>query len=566
MDKKSLAKEIENEINTSYKSKNLRQLIDLLLSIITLKTEKADLAGIEERMYVSLEKVFDENASVSDVKLCLSNVVRIEPLLKKILFLIDENEYNNTEHKNLGLAHIINVLGLNPEQKKLDAAPENYVNDYNYMEHIARSYLLRNSESHTYTEWRRKEIYLYIDSVLITCLKAIDINKKEILNSLKNQNIHNELNIEEYLNGIAQQLKQRMSRFIHIRSEENFSVLGSYVIEYQDDSLDSKRRKGTVEYLRDNSIPERRMMIWGEAGLGKTTTLEYLTYIDAKKRLKDPNCNIPILVSLGILTDSKYTIKQYICDKLDINIDICGTLLDEGKINLFLDGVNEIPSDTGGILKTVRMREIKQLIKDYPKTFMIITNRPQDTRDFNDVPIFNLMKLSRDEIKEFIKKNVGENDVKSMLFDSIKENERFVQIINTPLILSRLIEIVRYKKEIPHSEGEIIAEFLNCLLLREKEDKQDARLDIKRLTYLLRMIAFESLENKEANSGMTESEIINYCIKAMETYKFKYDTLYALDIMLQLGILEKRENMYVFSHQAYQDHYYAMEELAVIQS
>lgn len=66
-------------------------------------------------------------------------------------------------------------------------------------------------------------------------------------------------------------------------------------------------------------------------------------------------------------------------------------------------------------------------------------------------------------------------------------------------------------------------------------------MDIKRLTYLLRMIAFESLENKEANSGMTESEIIKYCVKAMDTYKFEYDTLYALDIMLQLGILEKEK-------------------------
>jgi len=505
MDKKAIAEEIENEINASYRSKNLRQLIDILLSVITLKTGEKDLAGIEERMYVSLGKIFDEDTSVSDIKLCLSNVVRIEPLLKKILFLVNEGEYDNVVQKNLGLAHVIGVLGLNPEHKKLDVEPETY-------------------------------------------------------------DISNELNIEEYLKGIAQQLKQRMSRFIHIRGEENFAVLGSYVIEYQDDSLDSKRRKGTVEYLRDNSIPERRMMIWGEAGLGKTTTLEYLTYIDAKKRLKDTNCNIPILISLGVLTDSKYTIKQYICDKLDISIDMCETLLDDGKINLFLDGVNEIPSDTGGILKTVRMREIKQLIKDYPKTFMIITNRPQDTRDFNNVPIFNLMKLSRDEMEEFIKKNVDEEDVKSMMFNSIRGNERFVQIINTPLILSRLIEIVRYKKEIPHSEGEIIAEFLNCLLLREKEEKQDARLDIKRLTYLLRMIAFESLENKEANSGMTESEIIKYCVKAMDTYKFEYDTLYALDIMLQLGILEKRENMYVFSHQAYQDHYYAMEELAVIQS
>ena len=434
------------------------------------------------------------------------------------------------------------------------------------MEHIARSYLLRNSESHAFAEWKKKEIYIYIDSVLITCLRAVEINKKKLLENLKKQNINNELNIEEYLKGITQQLKKRMSRFIHIRGAENFAVLGSYVIEYQDDSLDSKLRKGTVEYLRDNSIPERRMMIWGEAGLGKTTTLEYLTYIDAKKRLKDSNSNIPILVSLGVLTDSKYTIKQYICDKLDISIDMCETLLDDGKINLFLDGINEIPSDTGGILKTVRMREIKQLLKEYPETFMIITNRPQDTRDFNNVPVFNLMKLSKEEMENFIEKNVDEKEVKSILFQSINENERFVQIINTPLILSRLIEIVRYKKEIPHSEGEIIGEFLNCLLLREKEEKQDARLDIKRLTYLLRMIAFESLENKKTNSGMTEAEIIKYCVKAMDTYKFQYDALYALDIMLQLGILEKRENMYVFSHQAYQDYYYAMEELAVLQS
>ena len=143
-----------------------------------------------------------------------------------------------------------------------------------------------------------------------------------------------------------------------------------------------------------------------------------------------------------------------------------------------MDGLNEIPADAGGNLKTLRMREIKQLLRDYPKTFIIITNRPQDTRDFNNVPIFNLIKLSKEEMRDFIKKNVDEEDVKELLFTSINGSERFVQIINTPLILSRLIEIVRYKKEIPHSEGEIIAEFLNCLLVRENEEKQDARLDI----------------------------------------------------------------------------------------
>ena len=566
MDRNTIGNEIEAEINASYRYKNLRELIDILLSVIILKTGKKELVGIEERLYVSLGKIFDGETTINDIKLCLSNVIKIEPLLKKMILLIDEDEYDKIVQENLGLAHVITQLGLNPDNKKLDRKPEDYLCDGNYMEHVARSYALRNSESHTYVGWTRREIYTNLDSVLITCLRAVEINKKALISNLKKKSINNELNIENYLNEITQQLKKRMSRFIHIRGEENFSVLGSYVIEYQDDTSDSRRRKGTVEYLRDNSIPERRMMIWGEAGMGKTTTLEYLTYMDAKKRLKDSNYNIPVLVLLGVMTKATYTIKQYICDKLDIGVDICESLLEEGKINLFLDGLNEIPADAGGNLKTLRMREIKQLLRDYPKTFIIITNRPQDTRDFNNVPIFNLIKLSKEEMRDFIKKNVDEEDVKELLFTSINGSERFVQIINTPLILSRLIEIVRYKKEIPHSEGEIIAEFLNCLLVREKEEKQDARLDIKRIIYLLRMIACESLEKKEANSGMTESEVLKYCSKSMDTYRFQYDALYALDIVLQLGILEKREDLYVFSHQAYQDYYYAMEELAVIQS
>ena len=312
MDRNTIGNEIEAEINASYRYKNLRELIDILLSVIILKTGKKELVGIEERLYVSLGKIFDGETTINDIKLCLSNVIKIEPLLKKMILLIDEDEYDKIVQENLGLAHVITQLGLNPDNKKLDRKPEDYLGDGNYMEHIARSYALRNSESHTYVGWTRREIYTNLDSVLITCLRAVEINKKALLSNLKKKSINNELNIENYLNEITQQLKKRMSRFIHIRGEENFSVLGSYVIEYQDDTSDSRRRKGTVEYLRDNSIPERRMMIWGEAGMGKTTTLEYLTYMDAKKRLKDSNYNIPVLVLLGVMTKATYTIKQYI--------------------------------------------------------------------------------------------------------------------------------------------------------------------------------------------------------------------------------------------------------------
>lgn len=566
MDRKQLEESILSEIDELYDARNKTELVELLVSVMLVKTEKNELAGVEERQYAAYLKLFDDETAIADVKVCLSDVMKVEPLLKKILLLLDEKKYENIQKTNGGLAEVIDLLGLNPMNKKLDADPLKYINEKNNFYHTVVAYHLRNVESHTYETWNRRKIYENLDSVLICCLCAIEHNKNEIKGNLKNELIKNELYIDEYLNEMVRQFKTRMSRFVHIRGEENFAVLGSYVVESQDESSENKRRCGTVEFLRNSSIPEKRMMIWGEAGMGKSTTLEYLAYIDAKQRLKNVNANIPVLVLLGLLTSSDYSIKQFICDKLKISVEMCEMLLQEGKINLFIDGLNEIPNDKGGLVKTLRMREIKYFIQTYPKTFIIITNRPQDSRDFSQVPIFNLIKLSKNEIDDFIEKNVDEKDVKKMLHDEIDGNPRFVQIINTPLILSRLIEIVKYKGEIPQSEGEIISEFLLCLFTREKEEKQDARLDIKKMTYLLRMIAYESLEKKETNAGMKESEIITYCKKSMSEYKFEYDALYAIEIATQLGILEKKESMYVFSHQAYQDHYYALEELAVIES
>ena len=208
MDRNTIGNEIEAEINASYRYKNLRELIDILLSVIILKTGKKELVGIEERLYVSLGKIFDGETTINDIKLCLSNVIKIEPLLKKMILLIDEDEYDKIVQENLGLAHVITQLGLNPDNKKLDRKPEDYLCDGNYMEHVARSYALRNSESHTYVGWTRREIYTNLDSVLITCLRAVEINKKALLSNLKKKSINNELNIENYLNEITQQLKK----------------------------------------------------------------------------------------------------------------------------------------------------------------------------------------------------------------------------------------------------------------------------------------------------------------------------------------------------------------------
>lgn len=159
MDRNTIGNEIEAEINASYRYKNLRELIDILLSVIILKTGKKELVGIEERLYVSLGKIFDGETTINDIKLCLSNVIKIEPLLKKMILLIDEDEYDKIVQENLGLAHVITQLGLNPDNKKLDRKPEDYLGDGNYMEHIARSYGMDEL-----VEWFREEGVLVEDN------------------------------------------------------------------------------------------------------------------------------------------------------------------------------------------------------------------------------------------------------------------------------------------------------------------------------------------------------------------------------------------------------------------
>lgn len=564
-----LREEIISELKTAYAENDLDTLVDLLVKVIVSPIDRKELSGIEDRQYAALEKIFDEDSPLSEVRLCLANVFKIEPTLKKILFIADNNAYDEVQNERLGLANVIKKLGMNPNNKKLDANPSSFIGDRDYMEHISRAYSLRNSEAHLYENWNRRDIFLNLDSVLITWLRAIKINKKNILTHLESYVVLSEYAIMDYLKVLVEEFKDRMKRFIHLRGEENLELIGGIAIEQanEEDFDNGRLRKGTVDNLRRHFVPERRMILWGEAGIGKSTTLEYLAYTDAQARIKDKEACIPILFLLGLMLDGNYSIKQYICDKLKVDMKECDKLLSVGKINLFLDGLNEIP--TGGVvssLKTIRMREIRQLMKSYPKTFVIITNRPQDSRDFDNIPVFNLQKLNDEEIKLFLERNVSDGPSKKSIMNTLSSDKNFRKIIRTPLILSRLIATVQYTKKIPRSEGEIIGQFLRCLFEREKNEKLDERLDIQKMTYLLRGIAFESLENKESNSGMTEAEIISYCSKTMKSYRFEYDALYAINMMLQLGILEKRENVYVFSHQAYQDYYYGLEELAVLQS
>ena len=72
---------------------------------------------------------------------------------------------------------------------------------------------------------------------------------------------------------------------------------------------------------------------------------------------------------MNLLIDPKLTIVNYISKKLSITDEETKVLLTHGEINLFLDGLNEIPNITD--LRNARLTEINSLISKYKDTFNI---------------------------------------------------------------------------------------------------------------------------------------------------------------------------------------------------
>lgn len=548
---------------------NVGETIDLFEKVLLHPLNKPELKldGLETRVPNALEKILVEGLRKIDNLSYFPDFAKVEPYLRKVLYITNPTKLSELESNKAGLGAFINVLRLNPNRIDFENdSIENHFGSSNFGEHIFRTYKLRNIESHQCENWTNRELYENIESVLTIYLYAT----KQFANALKpiveGAYKEKEPDFKTYLEGVKENFKYRIGRFIHIKGHEDIRLSQGYVVErIAEQDTEKIERKGTVNDLRKNHVSEKRMLIWGDAGMGKSTTLEYLAYFDAEEKLRDNKTKLPVYIPLGLLTDKNISLKQSIFNKIGVDNNIGDRMLKEGKINLFLDAVNEIPRDDNNQLKTLRQREIQNLLNEYKNTFIIISNRPQDENIFVRIPVFQLQKMDKEQIKLFLKKNTeGNEGIAKLILDEINKDERFEKNIKTPLLLSRLIEIVKAKGEIPKNEGEIIEKFIFSLYKREQQEKKDANFDIMKIHRLLRYLGYESLEKKDTNSGMTEDEVLNYFVRCKEKYSFVIDTSYVLEIATQLGILEKRDGLYTFAHQAYQDWFHGEEENAIL--
>ena len=230
-------------------------------------------------------------------------------------------------------------------------------------------------------------------------------------------------NFIAYLEKVKNNFRTRIGRFVHLEGQEEITLLNSYAVELIPDLNDEYdeiiARRGTIEDLRYRQVAEQRMMLWGDAGMGKSTTLEYFAYKDADRKLKEPDAPLPVYLPLGLLTDGNLTLKQIIWKRIGVDEAEGEVMLVDGNINLFLDGVNEIPKDMNSALINTRIREIQNLIDEYRNTFIMVSNRQQTENIFHNIPVFIMQKMDESQIEVFIQRNAGNPVLVSMILDEL---------------------------------------------------------------------------------------------------------------------------------------------------
>lgn len=535
--KKEIISNVNRDFRPLYKQ-SLEDVVEMFLQIVLMPIEARELSGIPDGLSTSLQRFFvDSQDLVAHFKV----IAHVESFLRKVLFLVKPKEYSEVKNMKDGLAKVLNHLELNPYHISFDSKEAALTEEQRqaYGVHLLHAYAIRNMESHEFEELGRTYLFNAAQSALIVYLYAV--NKHCI--ALRTRMPKADARRTDYLARQVQNFMNWNKRFVPIDGREQFQEIAIYAVETSwDQQRKDAPREGEVEQLRQELINahQHQMIIQGEAGMGKTTTMKYLTLRDAQAG------KLPIFVELKLLTVGE-SLTDVVMQRLRQVSDDPESLMKSTDTCIFLDGLNEIdPSLRGNTF-----REILKLIERFPQVFFLISTRPQDyDGQLGTVPVFSLQKMGIAKIREFLRRNTDDQQVREIIAKAIDENENWLRILGTPLILFMLIQVVSQEKCLPDDENKIILKFIFGLYNREKQ--KDYLFDQAYFHHIISMIAFECVEKVgSTNTGFSfqkAKELIGKSAGISDAQLME-----VLKKGVELLLLVEDGELFSFSHQTYQD-------------
>lgn len=400
------------------------------------------------------------------------------------------------------------------------------------------------------------------DVLANVCPEVEEMNIERIIINLKSQQFIEDLLID--LTGQSLQIKD-----IKKEQKKESSIVEQLGLDPslrlmetspEEASKSSKRFSNIedTENFSDNVIEElskhSRCVLLGEAGSGKTTTLERIVLDAAEKRSATKEGILPFHLKLSAWqTDQSFL--DFIYGQWSFASDPV-TSLENGYAALYLDGLNEIGSDTD-----TRIQQLREWLSLKPELKKIILTCRTDVYVFSEldlnIPIVKVESMEESRIRLFSKKFLDSRGKNSNLFlsqvfssNGYEKNSSLIKLASNPYMLTALLvcyaECKSSSNTLPKNKGLLTKKLVEALWKRESNRNWSEWLSYDEMKLMLSKLAFHMVDSNNTIEIPVE-EALKYCSFEM------------LQIARSANIITIKNEKLKFYHQLMQEFFAALE-------
>ncbi len=429
-----------------------------------------------------------------------------------------------------------------------------------------RQYLMLHVQEKTLSGVKETSANVKEMSNDLKAIKSIFIPNEEKKLSLEQLDANYESEINPYLDKILNEYKiANLNELYTELSVLEIPAKNMFPLAFKANDDKNRPKEFEISELAKN---ESKLIISGNSGFGKTTTLQWLTYVCANKCLKDMNYYIPIYVELNSYTEGDFLDYLFlITNRKGLSEKAVIALLTKGNVMFLIDGL-DLVSETEVFDPYTK---ISKFIGIFNSCGYVISSRPGffDRLDKYEFKICEIEELNENKISSFIDRYVDNEKIANVIKNEILKKEK-LSIFTNPLMLFIAINVASSRLDeetiLPSTSTELYNYFIENLFTHYKEKRKGLKSDKTQIETVATHLYFTLQSHNKVRCKW------EHAVKLAEE-KSKVDGfrnvlgVEVLEDLLNLGILKKDGDYIKYGiHQSFQEYFAAIKLKGLFQN